>query len=211
MSKHKLVFITVLAAIMFVPLFIFRQIWVLDFWWWMSANLLIVISLSIFLNPEYLQYLKKDFSQALVRKVSIGAISAALLYMLFYVGNYLSRSWFDFAGDGIQHVYDFKGNAEAMRIGLLMLCVIGPGEELFWRGVLQRQFSGKFGKFGGFILAAIVYTGVHVFTGNVMLILAALVAGLFWGWMYMRFNSMVMNIVSHTLWDISVFILFPFN
>jgi hypothetical protein len=44
-----------------------------------------------------------------------------------------------------------------------------------------------------------------------MLIVAALVAGLFWGWMYMRYNSMVMNIVSHTVWDIAVFLILPFN
>ena len=118
---------------------------------------------------------------------------------------------FDFAGEGISNVYAFKGDAEGIRIGLLMLLIIGPGEELFWRAFLQRHFQDRLGKRKGFILATVVYTGVHVLTGNLMLILAALVAGLFWGWMFMKYNSMVMNIISHTVWDISVFLLFPFN
>ena len=115
------------------------------------------------------------------------------------------------AGDGIADVYAFKGDAEGIRIGLLMLLVIGPGEEFFWRGFMQRHFQFRLGKWQGFLLATLIYTGVHVLTGNLMLIVAALVAGLFWGWMFMRYNSMVMNIVSHTIWDISVFLLFPFN
>ena len=33
---------------------------------------------------------------------------------------------------------------------------------------------------------------------------------LFWGWLYLRFRSPVLNIVSHTLWDLAVFVVFPF-
>jgi membrane protease YdiL (CAAX protease family) len=92
-----------------------------------------------------------------------------------------------------------------------MLAVIGPGEELFWRGYLQRKLSSKTGKWVGFIIALLMYTGVHIFTGNIMLILAAFICGLFWGWIYLKYNSMVINVISHTVWDIVVFLLLPFN
>jgi membrane protease YdiL (CAAX protease family) len=91
-----------------------------------------------------------------------------------------------------------------------MLLIIGPGEELFWRGFLQRNMSLQFGRILGFILTTVVYAGVHVASGNIMLVLAALVCGIFWGWLYLRYQSMIINVVSHTLWDISVFMLFPF-
>ena len=138
-------------------------------------------------------------------------MSAVLLYLLFFIGNYLSRRWFNFAGSGIEGVYNFKGNAAGFRIALLMLLVIGPGEELFWRGYLQRKLSLKTGKWVGLLLALILYTSVHIFTGNIILVLAAFICGLFWGWMYLKYNSMVINIVSHTVWDIVVFLLLPFN
>jgi len=92
-----------------------------------------------------------------------------------------------------------------------MLLIIGPGEELFWRGYLQRRFGTKFGKMAGFILATTLYTAVHIATGNFVLVLAALICGLFWGWLYMRFNSMIINVISHTVWDIGVFLLLPFT
>jgi hypothetical protein len=192
-------------------MFIIRQIGPFDFWYWMSANLFVMISLAFITDPSYAHSLRIDLSQKIIQKILIGLGSAIVLYLVFFAGNQLSRLLFDFAGEGIANVYAFKGDAEGLRIGLLMLLVIGPGEELFWRGFLQRHFENRLGKWKGFFVATIIYTGVHVFTGNIMLILAALVAGLFWGWMYMKYKSMVMNVVSHTAWDIAVFLILPFQ
>jgi hypothetical protein len=192
-------------------MFIIRQIGPFDFWYWMSANLFVMISLAFITDPSYAHSLRIDLSQKIIQKILIGLGSAIVLYLVFFAGNQLSRLLFDFAGEGIANVYAFKGDAEGLRIGLLMLLVIGPGEELLWRGFLQRHFENRLGKWKGFFVATIIYTGVHVFTGNIMLILAALVAGLFWGWMYMKYKSMVMNVVSHTAWDIAVFLILPFQ
>jgi hypothetical protein len=209
--KSKLILIAILAVAMFSPMFVLHQIGAFDFWWWMSANLVVLLLIALVTDWEYLYLLNKDFTEGLWRKAGIGILSAAFLYILFFVGNYLSRKWFDFAGSGIEDVYSFKGNAAGIRIALLMLLVIGPGEELFWRGYLQRKFAKQNGKFWGLIIALILYTGVHVFTGNIMLVLAAFICGLFWGWMYLKYNSMVINVISHTVWDIVVFLVLPFN
>ena len=196
---------------MFSPMFVLRQLGAFDFWWWMTANLFILLTISIITDREYLYLLRKDFSENILRKTGIGLLSALFLYLLFFAGNYLSRSWFDFASPGIDNVYKFKGDAAGIRIAILMLLVIGPGEELFWRGYLQRKFSAKYGKWAGLVIALILYTGVHVFTGNFMLIMAALICGLFWGWMYLKYESMLINVISHTVWDIVVFLVLPFN
>jgi membrane protease YdiL (CAAX protease family) len=183
----------------------------IDFWWWMSGNLFILIALSFALDRTYIPLLTKDLTSNTLRKIGIGLLSAAFLYVLFFAGNYLSRRWFDFADPGISNVYDFKGNASAIRIALLMILIIGPGEEIFWRGYLQRQFANKWGKWPGLIIALVLYTGVHIFTGNFMLIMAALICGLFWGWLYMKHESMIINVISHTVWDVVVFLVLPFN
>ena len=215
MTSHfklpNLIAVTLLAILMFSPMFVLHGLGKFDFWWWMSTNLVVLISLSLFIDPTYRKFLREDFSSGIPRKMLFGLASAVLLYFFFFAGNKLSRLMFDFAGQGISDVYAFKGDAEGIRIGILMLLVIGPGEEFFWRGFLQRHFQDRLGKWRGFILGTVIYTAVHVLTGNLMLIVAALVAGLFWGWMYMKYNSMVMNIVSHTIWDIFVFLILPFN
>ena len=117
----------------------------------------------------------------------------------------------DFAGRDISQVYGFKGGAGIWRIGLLMLLVIGPGEELLWRGYVQGNLTRKYGRGKGLFLAVIIYIAIHIATGNLVLILAALTGGLFWGWMYMRYRSILMNSVSHVVWDVFVFLIFPFS
>jgi membrane protease YdiL (CAAX protease family) len=210
-NTSRLVSLTLLAVLLFSPMFVLHGLGAFDFWWWMSCNLVVLISISLFLDSSYRFFLRADFSSGISRKILFGLASSIILYFFFFIGNKLSRLMFDFAGDGISNVYAFKGDAEGIRIGLLMLLIIGPGEEFFWRGFLQRNFQDRLGKWRGFVIATIIYTGVHLLTGNVMLILAALIAGLFWGWMYLKYNSMVMNIISHTVWDIAVFLIFPFN
>jgi len=90
-----------------------------------------------------------------------------------------------------------------------MTFIIGPGEELFWRGFLQRRFQIEKGPFQGFLLATLLYTGVHIGSGNVMLVLAAGICGLFWGFLYLRTGSLLLNVVSHTAWDMAIFLFFP--
>jgi len=208
---RKTLLITVLAVIMFSPMFVLHQLGAFDFWWWMTTNLLVLLTICFITDWEYLYLLRKDFNEKPLKKIGIGLLSALFLYILFFVGNYLSRKWFDFADSGIENVYAFKGDATGIRIALLMVFVIGPGEELFWRGYLQRKISAKTGKWAGLVLALVLYTGVHIFTGNFMLIMAALICGLFWGWMYLKYQSMLINIISHTIWDIVVFLVLPFN
>lgn len=201
-----------LAALLFVPLFLAQFLRRgPDFWWWLAANIAVCTAAGAWRNAEFLRVLRKDLSEDVPRKLLYGLLSAAFLYLFFFVGNKLSRLLFPWAGAGIDGVYAFKGGAAALRIGLLMALVIGPGEELFWRALLQGGLEAERGLFTAFLLAAALYTGVHLFSFNPMLVIAAAVCGLYWGLLWLVFRSPLLNMVSHTLWDISVFLLFPFS
>lgn len=197
-----------LAVLLFVPLFILRRIGGFDFWWWMSVNVTVLVFFGLYSDRSYMSLLRRDLRDGVVKKIGLGILSAVLLYAVFFVGNEVSRLVFPFAGAEISEVYGFKQNAAVMRIVLLMIFFIGPGEELFWRGYLQRRWQDRFGKIGGYGLAAVLYTLVHVPSGNVMLILSAGVCGLFWGFLYLRYESIFLVCVSHTLWDLLIFVFF---
>lgn len=203
--------VLIMALLLFIPLFVIQSIAFLDFWWWMSLNLIVLVALALATDKIFQTELSDDLASGIVKKVIAGGISAFVLYGLFYGGDLLVRTILDFAGRDIEQVYGFKGDAGAWRIGMLMILVIGPGEELLWRGYVQGNLTRKFGKIKGFVFAALIYTVIHVATGNLILILAALTGGLLWGWMYMKYQSVLMNSISHVLWDISVFLLFPFS
>jgi len=62
----------------------------------------------------------------------------------------------------------------------------------------------------GFAAATALYALVHAGSCNFMLIMAALVAGVVWGALYRFFpNRFAAIILSHSLWDVAVFIFFP--
>lgn len=208
---NQLWLVTLIASALFVVMFIYKQLGGFDFWYWMSSNLIFLLILVFVLDRTNGKEIKTDFGERIGHKIMLGIVAALALFAVFYVGNILIRLVFERAGEGIQNVYSFKQEAAPLRIAILMLLVIGPGEELFWRGYLQRRFSIRYGKYSGFIVATILYTVVHIATGNMVLVLAAFVCGVFWGWLYMRYKSMIINVVSHTVWDIGVFLLLPFN
>jgi len=203
--------ILLLAVALFVPLFITAGIGPVDFWWWMTANLFILLGIVARLDYQWRHLLAADLKDHAARKVVLGILSAGVLYMVFWFGDKICRYLLAGAANDISAVYAFKGQVPAIRIVVLMILVIGPGEELFWRGFLQRRCEDALGKWSGWLLATAVYTAVHIASGNPILVLAAGTCGLFWGWLYSRYRSMVLNIVSHTIWDVTVFVLFPFH
>jgi hypothetical protein len=94
---------------------------------------------------------------------------------------------------------------------VLLIFPIGPGEELYWRGLIQRAFSDKKGAYIGLSVASLAYALVHIPTFNLPLILTALIGGLVWGSLYKFTNSLTPGIVSHVLWDLMIFVLLPLH
>ena len=106
-------------------------------------------------------------------------------------------------------VFPRLGNAGWL-ISLLLLFVIGPAEEFFRRGYVQRTLSETLNPNKAFIITTLVYTLVHVPSLNLMLILAALVCGVAWGGFYRLFPEKLPAILlSHALWDAAAFVWFP--
>jgi membrane protease YdiL (CAAX protease family) len=141
----------------------------------------------------------------------VGVMSAIVLYGVFWIGNFVLTTLFASAKPSIQSVYISKGAIPAWGIALLLLCITSPAEEIFWRGFVQRMLMHKFPPAWGFLAAVLCYAGVHVCTRNIPLILAALIAGVFWGLLYLWQKSLVPVIISHAVWSIAVFLLFPFT
>jgi membrane protease YdiL (CAAX protease family) len=140
-----------------------------------------------------------------------GLVSAAALYLLFWSAKALATVLFSFAHDQIGAIYG-KGEGTPMWIIILLLFfVTGPSEEIYWRGYLQRQLMLRFGGWQGWLLATIIYAGVHLWSFNFMLIAAAGVAGAFWGAMYWRLGKLGQVIISHSLWSSVIFAVFPMS
>ena len=108
-------------------------------------------------------------------------------------------------------IYGMKSGTASALIGVLLLLVIGPAEEIFWRGYVQRRLSQRWNVNVGFVVTLALYTLIHLWSFNFMLLMAALVVGAFWGLLYrLRPQWLTALVISHAVWDACAFVFFPF-
>ena len=176
-----------------------------NFWLTMTIAALTLTAFVTFSAPRWWQRI--HFS---LKNLVVGVALAAGLWVCFWVGDKVAGLLFTTARPEINAIYDIKNGVSPLLLSLLLLVLIGPAEEIFWRGYVQEQLSQRIGKNRGFLIATALYTAVHMASCNFMLIMAALVAGLFWGLLYrFRPQDYTAIIISHALWDAAVFIWFP--
>lgn len=138
-----------------------------------------------------------------------GVAAAAVLYAALFGGRLLVARLVPGAAAQISGIYALRDQAPAWIIAPLLACVIAPGEELFWRGLVQWDLMGRRGAIPGWALATLVYGAAHVAAKNPMLVAAALAAGGWWGWLYLRVGRLAPVIVSHIVFDLVVFFILP--
>jgi membrane protease YdiL (CAAX protease family) len=234
-----------------------------NFWVRLSLAAALLATIALIMTPD-----RWELFRARPRDIAIGVASALLLYAIFWVGKQLALAILPFAADQIQSVYAKRGQLDLLSIGLLLFFLLGPSEEIFWRGFVQRRLSQKgrplprplpdtergqtssgqappgpyilppsaarrtvqtksgakpgppsrsgkgvgglgLGERSAWLVTTALYALVHIWTLNLLLLVAAGVAGLLWGWLYQREQSLITVIISHALWDVSIFVLFP--
>lgn len=141
--------------------------------------------------------------------LAIGAVSAAGLYVIFQVGDRMARVVMPAGEEDIENVYRLRTLAPKALIAALLVGIIGPSEELFWRGLIGRTFVRRFGRVRGTALASAAYGGTHLVTGNLTLTGAATVAGAYWGAEYALDPRLGPLLISHVLWDLWIFLIQP--
>lgn len=207
-TDNALFFSIILAFVLWFIMFIVRPF---NFWLMMSVSTSLLAAVSFAFGRPLIP--REEFSW---KNILLGILAAVLLYVVFWVGNQalilisgaLPALIPDREGN-IEAVYANRGALSPFVVGALLFFPIGFGEEIFWRGFVQRRFSHKSGPLAAFALTTLLYVGVHVPTWNPVLILAALTCGVFWGGLYLASGRLVPVLVSHMLWDPMIFVAWP--
>ena len=201
----KIVFSIVFAAVLWFVMFSPWTAPYLNFWVAMSCSaVLLSATVAVFSPSVY----KKSIPGW--KNFFLGAGIAVALWCVFWVGDKLSSMIFGFARPQVDLIYGIKEGISPYLLSALLLFLIGPAEEIFWRGYVQNSLTELKGGNFALIVTTAVYTLVHVPSLNFMLVMAAMTAGIVWGLLYRFFPERLPAIVvSHCLWDAAVFVWFP--
>ena len=203
----KLVIAIVAAFVLWFVMFSPLTAGYLNFWLTMSLSALVLTVMALAMRGRQIIG-SLHFSWM---DLALGVGSAAVLWGVFWLGNYFSNLLFDFAQGQVAGVYAMKTGENQLVIALVLLFVIGPAEEIFWHGLVQSELTKKIPSPWVIVVTTLIYSLVHLPSLNFMLIMAAFVCGLFWSTMYYYNRNLLTVIVSHALWDVSVFVLFPIS
>lgn len=173
------------------------------FWQRMTLTGLSLGSLSLLAEPEL------RATRIRGRDVAAGLGSAAALYGVFVVGDRLARRIMPSGGRDIEDIYGLRRLRPRAEIAARLAFVIGPAEELFWRGFVARRLRRRLGPWRGAAAAAAAYGGAHIVTGNPTLVGAAGAAGAFWSALDAAGMPMASLVVSHVAWDLWTFLIAP--
>ena len=177
----------------------------INFWIMMTCSGATLTLYTRLVRPSWWKDVKIGLGDILT-----GTALAAALWGIFWLGEYFSTLLFDFARPQVDSIYGMKDGESPLVLSLLMLLIIGPAEEIFWRGFVQNRLSAQWNPNMGFLVTTLIYGLVHLPKFNFMLIMAAMVAGAVWGLAYRFFPERLgAIIISHALWDCAVFIWFP--
>lgn len=173
------------------------------FWETMAAGVGSLGAFALYANPALRR------TRISPRDAATGLGTALALYGVFQVGDRFARKVVPGGASDIEDIYLRRTLAPRPLIAISLGLLIAPGEELFWRGLVNSYLAQELGPVKGNALGAVLYGGVHVVTRNFTLFGAAGIAGAFWSLQWLLVGRMGSQIVSHVAWDVWIFLVQP--
>ena len=174
---------------------------ILDSFWYRVTVASIILALYAAIFGRGVAGGDHEISVTIVLK---GFVSGGFLYASFFVGYNVFRSLVE---SGASSVYLFRTDS-SLCIAAVSLIITSICEEFFWRRYMQTVLVESHGG-TGFSLSALMYAFIHLPTGNLALVFAALIAGLFWGLLYEYTKSFWVVVFSHIVWTELIFVFLP--
>jgi hypothetical protein len=133
--------------------------------------------------------------------VAVGLGSGAALYVLTLMFFGVSRRWTALRRH-THSLYEYpQGVSPVETLGVASL-VVAPGEELFWRGLVQDIAVAATGSIPGGLVAWGLYVAANIASGSIPIVLGAVVGGAAWGTLAWWSGGVAASVASHAVWTV---------
>ena len=101
---------------------------------------------------------------------------------------------------GAADVYGRRAGMSTPSVVVLAAGVVAPGEEVFWRGLVQGALAAATSPLGGAALGWTAYVAVNAVSGSVPVVLGAVVGGAVWSGLAWWTGGILASLACHALW-----------
>ncbi|AYC29063.1 CPBP family intramembrane glutamic endopeptidase [Paenisporosarcina cavernae] len=173
------------------------------FWYMYTFAMLLLMAIS-YLNSSF-----KDEVQTwefLVFGIGYGTLTYGIIAAGYYLLSFVTPA----VPTSVETFLESYGPTTVWHYLLLML-IIAPGEELFWRGYVQQKLKEMMSPFLAVTVSSILFGLSMAFSGFWLGVLAAIFSGFFWGLLYEWKKSMPLLIIAHITMTILLFLVLPLH
>ena len=171
------------------------------FWYIYTASMACLLTLTFRLERPHNDFKLKD-------TLVIGFLSGILMYMITWTASKVLPAVHPPLQDQLEDLYILLSPTETWQYFVLILLII-PGEEIFWRGLIEKRLLTHIKAVPAVLLSTLLYAFPLIFSGNLLLVLAGIGGGLLWGVIYAWKRSLTLVIISHLLFDLMLLAAFP--
>jgi membrane protease YdiL (CAAX protease family) len=139
----------------------------------------------------------------------VGLATGVLLYLATRVFVVVIRPWRTFRRHAIS-MYERQGDRSLGSALLLSIALSAPGEELFWRGLVQPGFASALGGRAGLaaVLGWAAFVAANLPSANLAIVAGAVVGGATWTGLGWWCGGALAPMLSHAVWT-SLMLSFP--
>lgn len=171
------------------------------FWYFYTFTTLFLMSMAFY-------YAKIEDEVKTLEYLILGIGYGVLTYVIIAGGYKLLEIIPVFSTSSVDHFIS-KFGPNAIWHYLLLLFIVAPAEELFWRGFIQQQLKRWLSPFYAVILSSALFGLSLIFSGFWIGVLGAFLSGLIWGFIYEWKKSMPLIVIAHITMLILLFLILP--
>lgn len=199
LKEHHLAFLIPIAFALYYLAFQDTEV----FWYMYTFSLLVLMSFSMLFTKIFDEMATwKSLIYGLGFGTLIYGVIAGSYEVIrlspFHIEDSVSGFLSTFAPNSVWHI-------------LLLMFVIVPGEEIFWRGYVQQKMKKYVSASGAVLISSMLFGLAIGLSGFVPGILAAVAAGIILGFLYEWKKSMPLLIITHLVMIVLLFLVKPLS
>jgi membrane protease YdiL (CAAX protease family) len=131
--------------------------------------------------------------------LGVGIASGCALYGATVAFVLVARRWPVFDRH-VAEIYSLGGGLSVPVAVLLVAAIYAPGEEVFWRGLVQGRFAAAWSTGWGAAAAWLAYVAAETASGSLAVVVAAVVAGGAWTALAVWTGGVIAAAACHVVW-----------